>query len=103
LAGAGDPQARAAIRRVLGTGVVIRGLARTAGGPVMSADPGKVEVPGVSDVEGENVFVLRFIPARSPDWVGRPLVARWDADGTWLGQLRPAFGETRFFFVDASA
>lgn len=69
----------------------------------MSADPGKVEVPGVTDVGGENVFVLRFIQARNPDWVGRPFFARWDPAATWLDQLRPAFGERRFFFEDAPA
>ena len=69
----------------------------------MSADPGQVEVSGVTDVGGENVFVLRFIQARNPDWVGRPFFARWDPDATWLDQLRPAFGKTRFFFEEASA
>jgi hypothetical protein len=35
--------------------------------------------------------------------VGRPFFARWDPDATWLDQLRPAFGKTRFFFEEASA
>jgi L-lysine 2,3-aminomutase len=81
----------------------VSGLARTARGPVMSADPGKVEVQGVTDLGGEKVFVLRFLQARNPDWVGRPFFARWDPAATWLDQLRPAFGERRFFFEDASA
>jgi hypothetical protein len=76
----------------------ISGLARTARGPVMSAYPGKVEVQGVASVRGEDVFVLRFQQARNPDWVGRPFFARFDAEATWLDQLSPAFGETRFFF-----
>jgi L-lysine 2,3-aminomutase len=76
----------------------VSGLARTARGPVMSAYPGKVEVQGVAAVGGEDVFVLRFQQARDPDWVGRPFFARFDAEATWLDQLQPALGETRFFF-----
>jgi hypothetical protein len=69
----------------------------------MSADPGKVEVSGVTEAGGENVFVLRFLQARNPDRVGRPFFARWDPDATWLDQLRPGFGKRRFFFEDPSA
>ena len=64
----------------------------------MSAFPGKVEVQGVSDINGEKVFVLRFIQARNPDWVQRPFFAKFDANATWLNDLKPAFGESRFFF-----
>jgi len=42
----------------------VSGLARSARGPSMSADPGKVEVQGVAEIHGEKVFVLRFIQAR---------------------------------------
>jgi len=80
----------------------VSGLARTACGPVMSAYPGKVEVQGVAEVRGERVFVLRFQQARDSDWVGRPFFARFDPAATWLDQLRPAFGETRFFFESHS-
>lgn len=76
----------------------ISGIARTARGPSMSADPGKVEVCGVAEIRGEKVFVLRFIQARNPDWVQRPFFARFDPDATWFDQLKPAFGETAFFF-----
>jgi KamA family protein len=76
----------------------VSGLARTARGPSMSASPGKVEVQGVSEVQGERVFVLRFIQARNPDWVQRPFFARFDPNATWLDQLKPAFGEEKFFF-----
>jgi hypothetical protein len=44
------------------------------------------------------VFVLRFLQARDPAWVGRPFFARYDASATWLDQLVPAFGEPAFFF-----
>ena len=76
----------------------LSGLARTARGPSMSSGPGKVEVQGVVDVAGERVFALRFVQARDPRWVGRPFFARYDAEATWFGDLRPAFGEQQFFF-----
>ena len=76
----------------------VSGLARTARGPSMSAGPGKVEIQGVADIQGEEVFVLRFIQARNPDWVQRPFFAARDDQATWLDGLRPAFGEGRFFF-----
>ena len=76
----------------------VSGLARTARGPSMSAGPGKVEISGVAEIGGENVFVLRFLQARSPDWVNRPFFARFDPEATWLDDLKPAFGEREFFF-----
>ncbi len=78
----------------------VSGLGRSARGPSMSTGPGKVEVQGVTEVAGERVFVLRFIQGRNPDWVQRPFFARFDPHATWLDQLRPAFGEEKFFFQD---
>ena len=76
----------------------VSGLARTARGPSMSADPGKVEIQGVTEVNGEKVFVLRFIQGRDPDWVQRPFFARYDEAATWLPDLKPAFGAEKFFY-----
>ncbi len=76
----------------------VSGLARTARGPSMSAGPGKVEIQGITEINGEKVFVLRFIQARNPDWVQQPFFARFDAEATWLDHLKPAFGEEEFFF-----
>lgn len=76
----------------------VSGLERTVRGPSMSATPGKVIVDGISEVAGEKVINLRFIQAREPTWVRRPFYARYDENATWLDQLRPAFGETEFFF-----
>lgn len=81
----------------------VSGLGRTARGPSMSAEPGKVEIQGVAEVAGERVFVLRFLQGRNPDWVQRPFFARFDPEATWLDQLRPAFGEERFFYEDELA
>ena len=78
----------------------VSGLSRTARGPSMSAGPGKVEVQGVTEMGGEQVFVLRFIQGRNPDWVQRPFFARFDPRATWLNHLKPAFGAERFFFEE---
>lgn len=78
----------------------VSGLARTARGPSMSCGPGKVEIAGIAEVQGEKVFVLSFFQGRDPAWVRRPFFARFDPAATWFDQLRPAFGAPEFFFDD---
>ena len=76
----------------------VSGLARTVRGPVMSATPGKVLINGVSQVNGQRVFVLTFLQGRDPEWVGRPFFAKYDPEATWLFDLQPAFGSAAKFF-----
>ncbi len=76
----------------------VSGLARTVRGPSMSADPGKVAVMGTPEIRGQRVIALQFLQSRNPDWVMRPFYAAFDEQATWLDELRPAFGESRFFF-----
>jgi hypothetical protein len=64
----------------------------------MSATPGKVLVSGVTTINGEDVFVLRFLQARDPDWVARPFFAKFHPEAKWLDDLEPAFGERQFFY-----
>lgn len=78
----------------------VSGLVRTVRGPSMSASPGKILVDGVAEVNGEKVFVLKFLQAREPSWVNRVFFAKYDERATWLRDLVPAFGEPRFFFQD---
>jgi KamA family protein len=78
----------------------VSGLARTVRGPSMSAMPGKILVDGIASVNGENVFILKFLRGRDPLWVGRPFFARFDAEATWLDDLKPAFGEREFFYEE---
>ncbi|KKM01432.1 hypothetical protein LCGC14_1794500 [marine sediment metagenome] len=78
----------------------VSGICRTVRGPSMSADPGKVQVVGVTTVAGKKVIALRMLQARNPDWVMRPFFAEYDERATWLSDLRPAFDEERFFFED---
>lgn len=80
----------------------VSGLCRTVRGPSMSADPGKVQMLGVSEINGEKVMVLRFLQGRNPDWVHQPFFAQYDEHAAWLDELRPAFGEGRFFYEKES-
>ncbi len=78
----------------------VSGVCRTVRGPSMSCTPGKVQILGISEVAGEKVMTLRFLQGRNPNWVGRPFFAAYNPDAIWLDDLRPAFGEDKFFFED---
>lgn len=79
---------------------LVSGICRTVRGPSMSCVPGKVQVLGVSQVNGENVIVLRMIQGRNPDWVAKPFFAKYDENAIWMSDLVPAFNEEKFFFED---
>lgn len=81
----------------------VSGLGRTVRGPSMSTDPGKVQVLGPAQIGDERVLALSLLQGRNPDWVGRPFFAEYDESATWLDDLRPAFGEDKFFFEDELA
>jgi KamA family protein len=76
----------------------VSGIARTVRGPSMSCSPGKVHLLGVTEVNGEKVFVLRFLQCRDPQLVDIPFFAKYSLSATWFDDLKPAFGETKFFF-----
>jgi KamA family protein len=76
----------------------VSGLSRTVRGPSMSAAPGKVLIDGVTTIGDEKVFVLKFLQARKAEWVNRPFFAKFDPHATWLDDLKPAFGQEKFFF-----
>jgi len=78
----------------------VSGLCRTVRGPSMSDHAGKIQVIGIQEVKGEKIFVLRFIQGRNPKWVDIPFFAKYDPKATWFNQLKPAFGEERFFFEE---
>ena len=77
----------------------VSGLGRTVRGPSMSCTPGKVLIDGVAAVNGEQVFVLKFIQGRDPRWTNRIFFARYDERASWIDDLEPAF-EERFFFEE---
>jgi len=78
----------------------VSGVCRTVRGPSMSATPGKIQVLGVSEVNNEKIFVMRFLQGRNPDWAARPFFAKYDEKAIWLDELKPAFGEEKFFFEE---
>ncbi len=78
----------------------ISGISRTVRGPSMSAKPGKVQILGVNEINGEKVFVLRMLQGRNPDWALRPFFAKYNEKAIWLDELEPAFGAKKFFFEE---
>jgi|SRR5690554_2722870 len=78
----------------------VSGLARTVRGPSMSSLPGKVVIEGVTEIYGEKVFILNMLQGRNPEWCRKPFFAKYDPKATWLTDLRPAFGEDKFFYQD---
>ncbi len=76
----------------------VSGLARTIRGPVMSATPGKVLVVGIATVAGREVFVLKMIQGRDPEWVNRVFFAGFDPAAVWIDQLEPALESPESFF-----
>ena len=76
----------------------VSGICRSVRGPSMSTNPGKVQIVGVTRIGDEKVFVLNFLQARNPDWVGRPFFAAYNEKAEWLTELKPAFGEKEFFY-----
>ena len=78
----------------------VSGICRTVRGPSMSCLPGKVQLIGVSEIKEEKIMVFRMIQGRNSDWAARPFFAEYDEDAIWYTDLKPAFGEEKFFFTD---
>jgi len=69
------------------------GLAKTVRGPSMSCTPGKVEITGIEEVNGELAYVMRFLQCRNSDWIGRLFFAKYDDQAIWFDQLKPLAGQ----------
>ncbi len=76
----------------------LSGIARTVRGPSMSANPGKISINGVSEINGEKVFILNMIQAKDPSLVNRPFFAKFNEKAMWIDDLEPAFSE-KFIFA----
>lgn len=76
----------------------VSGLARTVRGPCMSTTAGKIVIDGITQIDGDDVFVLSFIQAREPDRVRRPFFAKLHREATWFDQLVPATSHDEPFF-----
>ena len=79
---------------------LVSGISRTVRGPSMSCLPGKMQILGVNRIKGEEVFTMRFIQGRDPDWVAKSFFAKYDENATWYTDLKPAFGDDKFFFQE---
>ena len=60
----------------------VSGVCRTVRGPSMSASPGKVQILGVTEVNGEKVFVLRFLQCRNSKLIDIPFFAKYNKKST---------------------
>jgi len=76
----------------------VSGLSRTVRGPSMSALPGKIKINGIPTINGKKYISMSFIQGRSSDWVEKPFFAEYNEKACWINELKPAFGETSFFF-----
>jgi len=76
----------------------VSGVVRTVRGPSMSAAPGKVQLLGINEINGEKVFMLKFLQARNTDWLEKPFCAKYDKNAIWLDDLKPAFNKEKFIF-----
>jgi L-lysine 2,3-aminomutase len=72
-----------------GATAAVSGLARTARGPVMSSEHGKVLVAGTVELPAGLAFVLKLIRARDPGRLNETSFARYDPAAAWVDQLRP--------------
>lgn len=81
----------------------VSGVCRTVRGPSMSCTPGKVQILGVGEIGEQKVLTMRMIQGRNPDWAARPFFAEYDEKAIWLDELKPAFGQEKFFFEDELA
>ena len=64
----------------------------------MSANPGKVQILGINEINDKKVFTLRFLQGRNPNWVGRPFFAKYDPEAIWLTDLSPINNAQQFFY-----
>ena len=76
----------------------VSGLARTVRGPSMSTKAGKILVDGISEINGERFYVLKFLQARDPELVNKVYYAEYNQDAAWITDLKPAFDTDRMFF-----
>jgi KamA family protein len=78
----------------------VSGLCRTVRGPSMSCLPVKIQITGLYNICGQKVIGMQMLQGRNPDWVRRPFFAEYDENATWYTELKPAFGEEKFFFSE---
>lgn len=76
----------------------VSGLSRTIRGPVMSSYFGKILFIGVTEIYNKLVSVFTMIQGRNEEWVNKPFFAEYNENAGWIDEVKPAFGEEKFFF-----
>ena len=61
-------------------------------GPVMSADPGKVEILDARHDGGRDVFLCQFLKSRIPEKARRPFHATARRGAVWFDELASGDG-----------
>lgn len=74
------------------------GLSKTIRGPVMSSQFGKILFLGIAKMCDKFVKVFTMIQGRNNDWVNKPFFAEYNENAGWIDEIKPAFGEEKFFF-----
>lgn len=65
----------------------VSGLSRTARGPVMSCDIGKVSISGILDIGEKKYFLLNLLQSRDATRSNKPFLADFDANAFWYSDL----------------
>jgi L-lysine 2,3-aminomutase len=70
----------------------VSGLARTVRGPAMTTATAAIYVDGITEIQGEKVFLLRFARADDRELFAQPFFARYDPDAVGPADLEPVAG-----------
>ncbi|MEU9018617.1 lysine 2,3-aminomutase [Actinomadura sp. NPDC048394] len=70
----------------------VSGLARTVRGPAMTTASTVIYVDGITEIQGEKVFMLRFASTDDRDLFAQPFFARYDPDAVAPTALEPIAG-----------
>ncbi len=68
----------------------------------MTTSAGKLSLMGMSEIDGEPVFALKFNESRNMEWMDKVFHAKYDAETNNVSLLKPLKGNS-FFFEDELA
>lgn len=63
----------------------------------MTSSAGKTSLLGVTEINGEKVFVLKFNEARNMEWMDTVYFAKYDEEETVIERLKPYDGKPYFY------
>lgn len=65
----------------------------------MTSSAGKTSILGVTEINGEKVFALKFNESRNMEWMDKVFLAKYDEQENTVEKLKPYEGE-KYFFED---